>query len=254
MPDLRSQTPVFEPPSGGGAHSRSAVVGEGRAVTAFGDPYGQLQFELEGIPMLTRAEQLGRELERGDVDTESAAGIEAILWLQDEETRARRAQRWIRVQAIEARYRSSWGWLVPGGSEGIWLYADAVSAYVHGDYFASVVCCHAAAERTLAARLNLEEQLSGLERAGLGPLVQRAHDLQLIDDAARTHLLELNDVRKPIAHLKPPTDPDSVGERLRSRSSIGADYDESMEELLGGDAEHALECANFALRGLGPGF
>lgn len=222
-------------------------------MASFDSPHVQLQLELPGIPKLTRAEQLVQAFERGDVDRDSVAGIAAALWLRDEETRQRRARRWAHVQTIENRYWSSWGWLVPGGSEGVWLYADAVSAYVNGEYLAAIVCCHAAAERTLAARLDLHEQLGGLERAGLAPLVQRARDRNLIDDEARDHLLQLNDVRKPIAHFKPPFDPHSVTERLRPHSLRG-DYESALDDLLRADAEHALECANFAVRGMGPGF
>lgn len=216
------------------------------------EPYGQLQLELDGIPMLSQAEQLEQWLQRDSIEPDSLVGIEAVLTVRDAETRPWRARRWLRLHALEARYWSSWGWLIPGGAEGIWLYADAVSAYVNGEYLATVVCSHAAAERTLAARLASREQLGGLERAGLGPLVIRAHEMSLIDDEAKGRLLDLNDIRRPIAHLKSPLAQHSIARRLTQESSTG-DYDEDMNNLLRGDAERALECADFALRGMGPG-
>lgn len=216
------------------------------------EPYGQLQLELDGIPMLSQADQLEQWLARDRIDPWSLAGIEAALALRDGETRQRRARRWLKLHELEARYWNSWGHLIPGGAEGLWLYADAVSAYINAEYLATVVCSHAAAERTLAARLELRDQLTGLERAGLGPLVARAHELDLIDDLARDRLQSLNDIRRPIAHLKPPLAEHSITQRLSHEASAG-DYDEDMDNLLRGDAERALECADFALRGMGPG-
>ena len=99
---------------------------------------GQLQFEFDGIPPLTQEQRLSAWL--ADQDIESTDTLTAILFLNDEESRRRRAARWAEVRSIQIPYEAESGWLVSGGEEVIWLYDEACKGYVHGSFFSALLC------------------------------------------------------------------------------------------------------------------
>lgn len=111
----------------------------------------QLQLPLDGIEPLSEEAQVERWL--AEQSDETPRVYTAVLHLRDAHTRAARAQRWAEVRVVQSRYEPSWGWLVAGGQEALWLYYDSERAYVDGLFMASLLCAHATCERMIAGCL-----------------------------------------------------------------------------------------------------
>lgn len=215
-------------------------------------PYGQLELDLDGVEPLTdleRSEWVLR-VEQPGLDKQY---LTAHLTVADCCTRRERATRLRWVLQVQAPFSSEMGWLIPGGAEGAWLYGEACQCFVAGSFIAAVLSAHAACERTLAAHLQLSDLLDRrLERAGLGPIAQAAQAGGLIPTDLLDALLDLNERRKAMAHLKPPLDPAAVMMRVHSEpvrepsDSCGDD----LTLLLQRDSELAVILATRVVRGL----
>lgn len=235
------------------------MVVRGRSLPALEDeePNGppivvrQMQLHLEGIEPLSdeqRVEAWFQEQEHDTADTRTAA-----LFLRDQRTRRARAARWGQVQELQAPFASSWGWLFPGGSEGLWLYHEAERAYVEGFPLAALLCAHAASERVLAGCLQgYEDELDKRWRLwGLGPLVKEAFQRGLIDEPLRDKLMEVNEVRKVSAHFKPPLEPNSLHVRAIRRADAKPELgdEDALDEIAEADALLAIGAATELMRG-----
>jgi hypothetical protein len=211
----------------------------------------QLQLALEGVPPLSAEERLERWL--ADQPEETAQVHAAFLYLRDANTRSARAQRWADLRAVQAPYDRAWGWLVPGGTEVVWLYDEAGLAYVDGLFLATLLCAHAACERVLAGCLQMypEQPDKNWLRWGLGPLAKTAFERDLIDSALRDDLAQVTEVRKVSAHFKPPLTPNTVMLRAseRAETSTAQSDDELLDEVLQDDAMFALKVATKLIRG-----
>jgi hypothetical protein len=216
----------------------------------------QLELPLEGIEPLTVAQRVQAWLNAQD--DESTSAYIAHLFLQDRRSRKARAARSQEVKSVQAPFDSEWGWLIHGGAESVWLYDEAVHAFVDGFPLASLLCSHAACERVLAGRILMHHnELPGnWTRWGLGNLVEAASEIGIIDAPLRAELLQVNEVRKVSAHFKPPLAENSLQSRVHSRvkaSSTFLDSDEAwwqaLDETAFEDALAALRVATRLMRG-----
>lgn len=209
----------------------------------------QLELEFEGVTPLSAEERVARWL--AEQEDESEEVITAALFLEDGSSRADRAERWAEIRAIQAPYDRAHGWLVPGGSEAVWLYEESVRAYVHGLFLAALLCAHSACERVIAGcLLGYEEKLDKRwRRWGLGPLAAKALEFGLIDDDLRRGLDEVTELRKVSAHFKPPLEPNSVLVRTCRALAAGSELEDALESTLRSDAKTAIEITTWLLRG-----
>ena len=83
---------------------------------------GQLQFDLDGVPALTDEERVLAWL--ADQEHETADTFRAMLFVRDNLGRAARAERWMELRTVQAPFDRE-HWLIPGGSEAVWLYEEA---------------------------------------------------------------------------------------------------------------------------------
>jgi hypothetical protein len=217
-------------------------------------PFGQLQLELLGIQPTTAEEQAAAWIAQQE-DPDLPAVLQVRLLLTDSLSRKERAQRWAWVRSVQAPYDNHSGWLIPGGTEAVWLYDEATRSYTAGLYVAGLLCAHACCERVLAGCLQWHESRldKNWRRWGLGPLVAAAFDLQLVDVPLRDALLELTELRKMTAHFKPPLMPGSVSRRA-FEAEPDADEEDVLDQVLRADAEMALVTATRLLRSPDQGF
>jgi hypothetical protein len=183
---------------------------------------------------------------------QESAEVLAALILRDSTTIEERAKRWSELRAIQAPYHQANGWLVPGGSEAIWLYDEAERAFIDGLFLAALLCAHAACERVLAGcLLGYDERLDkNRRRWGLGPLTAAAFKYGLIDEDLRNGLEQVTELRKISAHFKPPMEPKSVVVRTYRGLEAGSELSEdALESTLRSDARTALEIATWLMRG-----
>jgi hypothetical protein len=182
---------------------------------------------------------------------ETLATLAAVLFLRDSNGRRARAERWSELHSVQAPFDREDGWLVPGGSEAVWLYEEAERAYVYGLFLATLHCAHAACERVLAAcLLDYERQLDkNWRRWGLGSLTTAAFEMGLIDEDLKQGLERVTRNRKVSAHFKPPITRDSVVWRAYTSAPDGLFTEQDLDQVLHDDALAALEVATELLRG-----
>jgi hypothetical protein len=83
---------------------------------------GQLQFEFDGVTVLTLEEKLRQWLNSQDDEAVDADMLTAMLFIADNSTRRRRADRWNEIVSLQTPYRYDPVWAVSGGVEAMWLY------------------------------------------------------------------------------------------------------------------------------------
>lgn len=220
---------------------------------------GQLQFEFDGIAVLTLEEKLRQWLnsqddEAADVLNDNAADmLTAMLFIADNNTRRRGADRWREVLSLQTPYRYDPAWVVSGGVEAMWLYNEAWRDYIDGAYFSAIICAHAACERELAGCLfpYREELGKGWLMWGLGRLIPATLERGIIDDQTSKDLSKLNEIRKVSAHFKPDHEtPTSVQHRAMGLFATGldSDYEDVLRDMVRSDALFAIRVATLVLR------
>lgn len=222
------------------------------------NPYGppnvveQLQFIFDDVPPLSVADRLSAWL--ASQDAESPDVLTATLFLTDNDSRRRRANRWSEIRYIQMPYDSESGWLVSGGVEVAWLYDEACRGYINGSYFSALLCAHAACERALAGILSTyrDELEKGWLTWGLGKLINAAKERKVVDDQTLKDLSRLSEIRKVSAHYKEYMDaPMSVHRRaigiLQNDPSL--DDEEVIDNIARLDALFGIELATVMVRG-----
>jgi hypothetical protein len=212
---------------------------------------GQLQFEFDGITPLTQEQKIVSWLATQDLETPDV--FTALLFLNDTESRRRRAARWSDVRSIQVPYDSTSGWLVSGGQEVSWLYDEACKGYINGAFFSALLCAHSACERVLAGCLYAyrEDLANNWLMWGLGKLMQEAFARRIIDDALLAELSKLNELRKVSAHFKPSHETaTSVYRRamLLQDQDPELDDDDAVDQIIHTDALFAIKVATILVR------
>jgi hypothetical protein len=220
---------------------------------SYGPPVvaGQLEFMFDGVEPLSLEEKIADWLDSQNEETPDT--LTAALFLVDNESRRRRANRWFEVRCVQARYDSDSGWLTHGGVEVIWLYDEACRSYINGAYFSALLCAHAACERVLADCLYpyREELDKNWLMWGLGKLIVAAGQHGIIDAEIMDQLDRLNQTRKVSAHYKSFLDsPTSVQRRAISVLEDYPDQDEEevIDNITRSDALFGLQVASFLVR------
>jgi hypothetical protein len=219
---------------------------------SYGPPVvaGQLEFIFDGVEPLPLEKRIADWLDCQNEETPDT--LTATLFLVDNESRRRRANRWFEVRCVQAPYDRDSGWLVHGGVEAIWLYDEACRSYIDGAYFSALLCAHAACERVLAGYLNLhdEELDKNWLMWGLGKLMIAAEQRGIIDVGALNALDRLNQARKVSAHYKPFDTPTSVQRRAISALESYPDLDEDavIDNIARSDALFGIRVATSLVR------
>lgn len=223
------------------------------------DPYGpevvvgQLQFEFDGIAVLTLEEKLVQWINSLDDETADADMLTAMLFIADSDTRRSRADRWREIVRLQAPYRYDPAWVVSGGVEAMWLYNEAWHDYIDSAYFSAIICAHAACERELAGCLFPYREELGKRWLiwGLGNLIPAALERGIINEEISKDLSKLNEIRKVSAHFKPDHEtPTSVQHRARGLFAAGpdSDYERVLRGMVRSDALFAIRVATLVLR------
>ncbi len=168
--------------------------------------FSQPELPLPGVVPLDAIERVERWLSSRENDDYDPDVVSARLFLRDNDTRAERARRWIRVREIDERCTDSWGVLIHGGTEAVWLLDEAAGSLAEGLWLASLLCSHAACERHLAGILSFDEE--SLPRSwrqwGLGRLLEEPRSCDIVPPDLRAALTAMNEARRVSAHFKPP--------------------------------------------------
>ncbi|MDQ3576620.1 MAG: hypothetical protein M3443_03260 [Actinomycetota bacterium] len=214
----------------------------------------QLELHFEEISPLSTAQRLDRWLTALESSELNMHSVKAVLYLNDDESRHRRARRWLEIRAVQAPYYLPSGWLVSGGSEAVWLYDEACAGYIAGHYLSSLLCAHAASERALAGLIGLHKgELSGSWSSwGLGKLIEATYNAAIIDTDLKERLARVNEARKVSAHYKPPQASNSVYARVLESlqaAETEIDVEEQIEDLIRLDALLSIEVATQLQRG-----
>lgn len=231
--------------------SRTIIIGMDCDSSGIPVVLNQLELPFDGLPSSTCSQRVSAWLEDQNEETEDV--VCGHLFLVDAESRRRRAARWMDVRAIQARFHSDSGWLIPGGVEAVWLYEEACRSYMNGMYMAALLCSHSSCERVLAASLDSHERplSKGWAMWGLGRLVPAAFELGLIDEGLKDRLLQLSELRKVSAHFKPPLSPNSITRRAIELFDLRPELEteDGFDALLQMDAHAALDATTELLRG-----
>jgi hypothetical protein len=221
---------------------------------SYGPPVvvGQLEFIFDGVEPLSLEKKIMDWLDSQNEETPDT--LTAALFLVDNESRRRRAERWFEVRCVQAPYDSDSGWLVHGGVEVIWLYDEACRSYINGAYFSTLLCAHAACERVLAGCLYpyRDELDKNWLMWGLGKLMVAAKQRGIIDVETLGELDKLNQIRKVSAHYKPFLDTSISVQRRAIRvleNYPDQDEDEVIDNITRSDALVGLRVASFLSRG-----
>jgi hypothetical protein len=211
---------------------------------------GQLQLEFDDIDPLTLEDRLRQWL--NSQDEETAESLTAWLFIADQDSRRRRADRLCEVLKIQEPYRYDPAWYLSGGIEAIWLYTEAWRGYVNGAYFSALICAHAACERELAGCLF--PYRDELDRRwltwGLGKLVSASLERGIIDGNMSQELYKLNETRKVTAHFKVEHEtPTSVQRRAMSlfATNNDSDFENTLDDVIRSDALSAIRVATLVL-------
>ena len=231
-----------------------------------GDPSGpsgivnQLEINFEEIEPLSLEQRLIDWLDKNGDSIEDVTTATAALFIADAQSRRDRAARRLAIDAIQEPYETSWGWLLVGGEEVIYLYHEACEAYVHQLPLSALMCCHAACERALAAYFhtgNVEADKK-YRMWGLGKLTPEAYKKGAINDYMRERLELVSELRRVSAHFRPALTNNGPEERaLRTRAIRFADAnpdlsdEEALEVVAMSDALLAIKATTELLRAEG---
>lgn len=212
----------------------------------------QLQFEFDDIAPLSLEQRLHNWLQLQDEETREV--YTALLFLGDNDSRRRRAERWSEIRHVQNPYEFGSSWLVSGGIEVMWLYEEACRDYINGAYFSALLCAHSACERVLAGCLFAyrEELPKGWSMWGLGRLIPSAVERNLIDSELESDLNKLTEIRKVAAHFKVAHETtNSVQWRSEAFLTEHPDleYEDAVNSIMRSDALFAIEAATAIVRG-----
>ncbi|MBF4601897.1 hypothetical protein ITJ55_13860 [Frigoribacterium sp. VKM Ac-1396] len=137
-----------------------------------------------------------------------------------------------------------WGSLLTGGEEAMLTWQAAVDAFAQGNWVATLLCCQATCERTIAGLIAVTElghENRQWERMGMGRLLDYAVEKALIPDSLSAELRLVCDRRKPYGHWKPVTDPSTPTMRVQAQMmEVPVSYEDLWRGLLVQDATHAI--------------
>lgn len=143
----------------------------------------------------------------------------------------------------EQRYRLS-----GAGEEAFWTWHAAGTAFIQGNWIATVLCCHAVCERVLAGRFTTfwvdeEDAPRRWQQMGLGRLLDEIRRRDGIDPGAASKLQKMSEYRKPFGHWKEFTHPTSLFVRAKPllAEEDDIDSDEAINRVLVDDATRAIE-------------
>ena len=98
-------------------------------------------------------------------------------------------------------------WVV-SQQEGELLWDATLTAFVHGNWIAAVLCAQATSERALAGLINcifaVSEPPAGWERWGFGSLIRYCREERLAEEGLLDQLEVLCEERKPFGHWREP--------------------------------------------------
>lgn len=140
-------------------------------------------------------------------------------------------------------------WLI-GGPETDRLWDATISAFVRGNWVATILCAQATCERTLAALIHnvhaIGEQPKDWERWGLGGLMSYCRKENLVDSALLDQVSKLCEERKPYGHWRGPLDEGALQKIVLDAPEWGVSMtpDQIIERHLG---DLALRSARTAL-------
>ncbi|MGC4111770.1 MAG: hypothetical protein QM747_15400 [Nocardioides sp.] len=205
--------------------------------------FGQPELPLADVDVLDAIQRVQLWLATHPDAVQDLDGLSARLYLKDNDTRVRRARRWLEIVEIDQRCSNQWGVLLHGGTETLWLLGEAAHGLVEGLWLASLLCSHAACERHLAGILEFsEDSLPESWRSwGLGRLLEEAQKREIVPSDLWEPLRALNETRKVSAHFKPPLHDGSL--MRRAQAIERPDILQSAHELAEADAFSAYETA-----------
>jgi hypothetical protein len=134
------------------------------------------------------------------------------------------------------------------GEEAMWTWSAAGTAFVQGNWIATVLCCHAVCERVLAGRFKplwMDEALapSRWQNMGLGRLLDELEKRDGIDSDVAARLRRMSEYRKPFGHWKDLMHPTGLfaraGSLLSQEDSL--DSEEAVTRVIVDDATRAIE-------------
>ncbi|HNH13749.1 MAG TPA: hypothetical protein PLX20_11470 [Rhodocyclaceae bacterium] len=124
--------------------------------------------------------------------------IDALRWYDDESRSARAS----RIEWASSLYQSRG--MVSGELVQLSLMEESRVCFVNGQFLACVLCATSAVEHLLVAELEAKVMLGG--KTTLGPLIQKARDVNLFQPPVIQRLQTLNELRNPLAHRRDPGD------------------------------------------------
>lgn len=133
------------------------------------------------------------------------------------------------------------GTMVFGGHSAYLAWTEARSAFVHGNFVATVLLCQSLVEHLLAAFLGaglLQDDLP--QRVSFRETLKRCRDHNLISDEDASDLGRLMDLRNPLSHFRHVYDESNLDRRSLQSG-------EHPEHLIRRDAEFAIGLATRVL-------
>lgn len=156
---------------------------------------------------------------------------QAQAWLEREDSLCRE-DRLARLEWLAGLIPPAEHLLFPGGWIAKYLFEEARSCFVYGQFMAATVLGIAYIEHTLAALLYATGR-SDLKRANFSALLREAADLGWLDKTESDNLDRARSVRNPITHFRRPGYQDTI----EYRSVI---QNEMPYSILEEDARHVM--------------
>ncbi len=139
-------------------------------------------------------------------------------------------------------------WLSGAGEEAMWTWSAAGTAFMQGNWIATILCCHAVCERVLAGRFkpfwtDEAEAPRRWQSMGLGRLLEELEQRNAIDPAVAARLRRMSEYRKPFGHWKDFMHPTGLLARARPllAQEDGLDSEEAVLRVIVDDATRAIE-------------
>lgn len=147
-------------------------------------------------------------------------------------------------------------WLSGAGEEAVWTWAAAASAFIQGNWIATILCCHAVCERSLAGRfgpfwMDESDVPNHWEHMGLGRLLGELEKQDRIEADLAARVRRMSEYRKPFGHWKNFDHPTSLYTRARVllAEEVSLEGDEAVFRVLVDDATRAIQIAVEVLYG-----
>ena len=137
----------------------------------------------------------------------------------------------------------------------MWTWSAAGTAFMQGNWIATVLCCHAVCERALAGRfkpfwMNEADAPSRWQNMGLGRLLEELEKRGGIDPDVAARLRRMSEYRKPFGHWKDFMHPTGLFARARPLvQEDGVDSEEAVIRVIVDDATRAIEITVEVLHG-----